>query len=1105
MFTGIVQFVYKIIISIYKKQVCLYADDDFLKSISIGDSVSIDGICLTVVQICDGYCTFDISDETISKTTLRFHEEKLANVELSIKFGTFLGGHIMLGHVHRTCTLVSISDNGDIWIDLHSDASSLTSYKGSVAVNGVSLTVAEIDGSKIRISLIPETIKRTNFKYASVGDKLNIEFDLQNSKQEIHDDSYYMRLAIIEGEKGRITAPPNPWVGCVIVKDGVVISTGHHKRAGEPHAEVNAINSSKVLVEGSTLYVTLEPCCHHGRTPPCTDLLIRSKIKRIVVGTIDPDARVAGKGIKQLRANGIEVIMMKSIDPLVYDAVRYSLRQYIHHRQTGNPYFTVKIALSLDNCYRDSNGVSKWITHEETRKEGHILRAGCQAIIVGSNTVQQDDPELTVRYDIPVNKQPDVIVIDGESLIATNKKILTDRTTIMTSSELALKWPTNINKIITPYNDGGFDVKEVVKNINHMHCLIEGGSKIQRSFCEAGFVNEVVIFRSSKIFGSNAYQWSVITPGMKLTLVESRVINSEANDVMERYIVSYADQQIPKNLSVEFDDIGIAVDHFANGGMVLVMDDESRENEGDLMVAASKITETQMTEIINHTTGIICVPMERSRAKRLNLPLMCLENTDTLKTAFTVTVDSFKTWTGVSSKDRLMTVKCLADEATNPTDLRRPGHIFPLIAHPKGLSARQGHTEASIALCKLANIYPRVAVIAELQNKDGTMSRGQQCYNYAKSNGIPIITVKQLIEVTEKLQEPKLLASCNISSEIGDKEWRMLCFDSGNYNSPHKVFVYPNGGITTEVVPVRIHSECFTGDVFRSKHCDCGRQLQASMQYIVSRGEGVIIFPSEHEGRGIGITNKVKAYKLQQRCGLNTLEANGALGLDVDARTYDDINGIIEQLGITKIELLTENPDKVSSLHDLVVKTTPMITELNERNMGYLEVKKDHFITQTVTSSTVTPLVKGHEPKIDISGYETASLKIALVYAMWHSYYIDQIRDKLKGYLCEFGVNKIVEFEVPGSNEVPFKASKIAHEFDGIICIGILIKGDTLHFENVSGAVSDGIMQAQIKTGVPMMNCVLSCLTMEQAVDRITGPKSTLEYIARSLIKMIRD
>jgi 6,7-dimethyl-8-ribityllumazine synthase len=219
--------------------------------------------------------------------------------------------------------------------------------------------------------------------------------------------------------------------------------------------------------------------------------------------------------------------------------------------------------------------------------------------------------------------------------------------------------------------------------------------------------------------------------------------------------------------------------------------------------------------------------------------------------------------------------------------------------------------------------------------------------------------------------------------------------------------------------------------------------------------------------------------------------------LDVDARTYDEVKNILLNLGIQKVELLTENPDKIEALRDLVVQNYPIIAQKNETNQKYLDVKKEHF------EKKKDILVKDHNPIIDLTGIKTKDLKVALVYSMWHSYYITQIRDQLKGFLNELGVTNISEFDVPGSNEIPFKASKIAKDFDGIICIGILIKGDTLHFENVSTAVSNGIMQAQISTGVPMMNCVLSCLNMEQVVSRVSGDKSTLEYIAKALIKMI--
>jgi 3,4-dihydroxy 2-butanone 4-phosphate synthase/GTP cyclohydrolase II len=1025
----------------------------------------------------------------------------------------------MLGHVHQIGTFLTIAENGEMWIDLHRDAGKITKYKGSIAINGVSLTIAEIKDNYIKIAIIPETFEKTNLRILNPGDAVNIEVDLPNAntKKIECDDAYFMRLAIQEGEKGKATASPNPWTGCVIVKNDKIISTGYHKKAGTPHAEVNAFKNATISIAGATVYVTLEPCCHHGRTGPCTDLLISSKIKKVIIGVLDPDTKVKGLGMKKLQEANIEVVLMENIDKEVYEEVTYSLRQYLYQRRTGHPYVTLKIALSLDNCYVNAEGSSKWITHTESRKQGHKLRSECQAIIVGAKTAEKDDPSLTVRYGIKVLKQPLRVVIDGKSLISTTNKLFREdtfakmdynNTLVITNEELCEKWKNSDAKISCILNN---DLEYIIKNLSTiqgvdiMHCLVEGGGKLQKSFLEQNLVNEIVIFRSSKVFGKNGYKWE-IPKNIKLNLVSSEIITDENkdNNVMERYFVDYNSYNSNNSKDVySFDPIEKAIETFKKGGFVLVMDDESRENEGDLIVAASKITENQMTEMINHTTGIICVPIERERAKKLNLPLMCKDNTDKNHTAFTVSTDSINVGTGVSSKDRVMTAHALANENTIPSQLSRPGHIYPLISHPEGLQKRQGHTESAIALCKLANIYPRVAVIGELKNQDGTMKRRQDCYQYAQSNNIPIITVQQLLVAIKNLQEPKLLADCKLKSKIGLEDWKMLCF--GNHNKPHKVFVYPYNKISdNNVVPVRIHSECFTGDVFKSDHCDCGAQLEHAMRYIVTHGEGVIIFPSDHEGRGIGIVHKVKAYKLQKDEGMNTFEANNNLGLDVDARTFDDMKGILQYLGINKIELLTDNPDKVDSLKDIIVKTTPIIIDKNEYNTKYLEVKKEYFNSKKKSNliKEHASLIKGHSPIIDISHINTKPLKIAIVYASWHNNYIQEINNQLKEYLTNFGIINIDEYAVPGSNEVPFKALKIAKDYDGIICVGILIKGDTLHFENVSTAVSNGIMQAQIKTGKPIMNCILSCLNMEQVVSRVTGDKSTLEYIAKALIKM---
>jgi len=823
---------------------------------------------------------------------------------------------------------------------------------------------------------------------------------------------------------------------------------------------------------------------------------------------------------------------MENINIELYEEIKYSLRQYLYYKKYKIPYCTLKIALSIDNCYVSSEGSSKWISNEKSRKEGHLLRASSQAIIIGALTAQKDDPELTVRYDIDVKKQPLRVVIDGNSLISSPKKVLSNGTVIMTTNELIDKWQSclcGVNCVVMSEVTPRKILEKLSNMYPIMHVLVEGGGKIQKSFCSEKLINEIVIFRSSKVFGQNAYNWDALPKDTNLKLVESKHI---CGDIMERYLVEYnvcknvckndlcngnlcnggicnngicngnicngnicngnicngnicnGDLRNDDNL-YPFDDLKNAIRAFEKGEMVLVMDDEDRENEGDLIVAASKMTESQMTEMINHTSGIICVTMEESNAKRLNLPLMCSNNTDTFHTAFTVTVDSVETTTGVSSKDRLKTIKKIADKNSIPNDLRRPGHIFPLISHNGGLQSRRGHTEASIALCYLSGILPRVAVIGELQNKDGTMKRRKECYLYAKANNIPIISINQIENEMKNYIWCKMLASCNIKSKIGDHEWKLMCFDYGNKNEIYKVFVYET--IQNEIIPVRIHSECFTGDVFMSLHCDCGDQLKESMDYITNKGKGIIIFPPNQEGRGIGFLNKVKAYNLQQNNNLDTFEANEHLGLNKDARTYVGVKEILNYLNVSKINLLTENPDKIMSVGNMVNKIIP-ITMIKEFNANYLKTKLIEFKKET--------------PIIDISNIDKTNLKVAFVYSSWYSSYIQLIRNKLRETLESVNVFNIREVECPGSNELPFSAMKIAKEVDVIICIGILLKGDTLHFENVSSAVSNGIMQAQLQTGIPIMNCVLSCQNIEQVLDRITGKHSTLDYIAFSAIKM---
>lgn len=1101
MFTGIVQYLLPIRVDLEQGVVYLYAEAEFLSQIHRGDSIALNGICLTVVNIYPDHCTFEISEETIAKTTIGLNPERRANVELSLKYGDFLGGHIMSGHVHQTALIESLDHQGNLWVNLLVNAETLVKFKGSIAIDGVSLTVAEIKGSLIRIALIPETLARTTLGLACASHQVNIEFDLPTGPPltpiqmnphsappgalSLCDDSYCMQLALIEGQKGRASAPPNPWVGVVIVRDGIILGTGYHDCPGCPHAEVNAIQASGD-VSGATLYTTLEPCCHYGRTPPCVDLIIQSGLKRVVVGVMDPDPRVNGQGINKLRQAGLKV------DFCLEAEVQLNLRLYLHVRKTGRPYYLLKIALSVDNCYRDPH--HKWISSEASQRQAHILRSESQTIIVGAHTVIQDDPQLNIRHGIAYTKEPQRWVIDGKALREPSQYKLfksgSPSTIVTATPDKWKEWPNVLELPATV--SGDVDLREISPHLldSTIQCLVEGGHRIQRCFMELGLADELVIFRAPVVLGHHGYLWSV-PPNIKLKLIQVEMIDG---DIMERYHVECSESL--SRIIFEPDPIERALHHFANGGMVVVVDDESRENEGDLIVAAAHMTETQMTEMLNQTTGIICVPMEANRAKKLNLPPMCSQNTDRHQTAFTVSVDALKTGTGVSSRDRLTTIKALADPMTTARDFRRPGHIFPLVANPQGLRARRGHTEAAVTLCQLTGIYPHVSVISELQNPDGTMRNREQSYAYAQRARIPIITVGQLAEHVAKVAPIKILSECKIDSEIGSNPWKMLCLDSGDYYHPHKVLIY--GEINTiSPTPVRIHSECFTGDVFKSKHCDCGKQLLAAMEYIVAATAGVIIFPSDHEGRGIGITDKVKAYQIQQEQGLNTFESNQFLGLDVDGRTYHDSKLILEFLGLKQIDLLTENPIKILALGEFVIKTTPLIIAATNINQKYLQSKKD-FFSEIVSSSAQIH----SQPQIDLSNLAVGHLRVGIVRASWHSEQIERICQKLRTYLELLGVMEIEEFSVPGSNEIPLMALKIAPRYHAVIGVGILLKGDTLHFENVSSAVANGLMQAQLISGIPIINCILSCMNSSQVEARIDGDQSTLDYIAQTAIYM---
>ena len=385
-----------------------------------------------------------------------------------------------------------------------------------------------------------------------------------------------------------------------------------------------------------------------------------------------------------------------------------------------------------------------------------------------------------------------------------------------------------------------------------------------------------------------------------------------------------------------------AIADIKNGKMVIVIDDEDRENEGDLTMAAEMVTPEAINFMATYGRGLICVPMLGDQLDRLNLPLMVSNNTASLSTAFTVSVDSLiGTTTGISASDRSDTIKALINEDTKPEDLGRPGHIFPLRYVDGGVLKRTGQTEASIDLCRLAGLE-EAAVICEIMADDGNMARMPQLEDFAEQHDVKIVSVEDLIayrRMHERLIER--VAEARVPTEYG--EFRAVSYSSVVDVQEHVAFV--KGDIKdNEPALVRVHSECLTGDVFGSKRCDCGYQVQLALEAIEKYGSGVLLYMRQ-EGRGIGIHNKLKAYALQDE-GYDTVEANVMLGFAPDPRQYGIGAQILADLGVQKMKLLTNNPTKRVGLEGFgleVVERVPIIAPHTEENSKYMETKRERM------------------------------------------------------------------------------------------------------------------------------------------------------------------
>lgn len=388
-------------------------------------------------------------------------------------------------------------------------------------------------------------------------------------------------------------------------------------------------------------------------------------------------------------------------------------------------------------------------------------------------------------------------------------------------------------------------------------------------------------------------------------------------------------------------DMDKALAAFKAGEFLIVTDDESRENEGDLILLAEKATEEQIAFMVRYTSGVICGVLTSELAKKLNLPLMVKRNEDNHTTAFTITIDAIAgRTTGISAKERASTLRALADPLSKPDSFSRPGHVFPLMAVDGGLHERRGHTEASIALCELTNSTP-VGVLSELVNDDGTMMRGTQLQGFAKTHNLQMISIEALVKALPPRKvkvEPNFLWA---DLPISDKIWKVATHVSPT-GSEHAILKL--GDIAKPKTLVRLHSECLTGDVFGSLRCDCGPQLERAISEISAAGSGLIVYLRDHEGRGIGLSEKIKAYELQDK-GSDTVQANLTLGHPIDDRSYIDAADILHRLNVSEIELLTNNPEKSKSLVAAGISVTNRAIQItaNSYNRRYLEAKRDQL------------------------------------------------------------------------------------------------------------------------------------------------------------------